>query len=128
MAFLHIFDISDVRMKQEYIRAYVDEILSCAKGKQLIYSMITLCEAFYYEYKIPGKKASQVKETADMLKTCFTKALPNYYKSNLVDQVSKANYGEPQVKKMLISMIQDAAQKAPKSGLGGILGGIFGRK
>lgn len=128
MAFLHLFDISDVRMKQEYIRAYVDEILSCAKGKQLVYSMITLCEAFYYEYKIPGKKAAQVKETADMLKTCFTKALPNYYKSNLVDQVSKENYGEPQVKEMLISMIQDAAQKAPKSGLGGILGGIFGRK
>lgn len=128
MAFLHLFDISDIRMKQEYIRAYVDEVLSCARGKQLVYSMLTLCEAFYYEYKIPGKKAAQVKETADMLKTYFIKALPSYYKSNLADQVSKANYGEPQVKRMLISMLQDASQKATKSGLGGILGGIFGRK
>lgn len=63
-----------------------------------------------------------------MFKICFTKTLPNYYKLNLADQVSKTNYGEPQVKKMLISMIRDAAQKVPKSGLGSILGGIFGRR
>ena len=128
MAFLHLFNIADVRMKQDYINAYVDEVLSGSKGKQLVYSMISLCEAFCYEYKIPGKKAAQVKETMDMLKACFTKALPDYYKSNLADQVSKANYGEPQVKKILINMLQDASKKAPKSGLGGILGGIFGRK
>ena len=128
MAFLHLFNIADVRMKQDYINAYVDEVLSGSKGKQLVYSMISLWEAFCYEYKIPGKKAAQVKETMDMLKACFTKALPDYYKSNLADQVSKANYGEPQVKKILINMLQDASKKAPKSGLGGILGGIFGRK
>ena len=128
MAFLHLFDFADVRMKQDYINAYVDEVLSGSKGKQLVYSMISLCEAFCYEYKIPGKKAAQVKETMDMLKACFTKALPDYYKSNLADQVSKANYGKPQVKKILINMLQDASKKAPKSGLGGILGGIFGRK
>ena len=128
MAFLHLFDIADIRMKQDFINAYVDEVLAGAKGKQLVYSMISLCEAFCYEYKIPGKKPAQVKETMDMLKACFTKALPNYYKSNLADQVSKANYGEPQVKKLLINMLQDAAKKAPKSGLGGLLRGIFGRK
>lgn len=128
MAFLHLFDIADVRMKQEYINAYVGEVLSGSKGKQLVYSMISLCEAFCYEYKIPGKKAAQVNETMDMLKAYFTKVLPNYYKSNLADQVSKANYGEPQVKKILINMLQDAARKAPKSGLRGLLGEIFGRK
>lgn len=128
MAFLHLFDIADVRMKQDYIDVYVDEVLSGSKGKQLVYSMISLCEAFSYEYKIPGKKASQVKETMDMLKSGFNKALPNYYKSNLADQVSKANYGDPQVKKTLINMLQDAAKKTTKSGLGGLLGGIFGKK
>lgn len=128
IVFLHLFDITDVRMKQSYINAYVDEVLSGSKGKQIVFSMISLCEAFCYEYKISGKKASQVKETTDMLKVCFTKALPDYYKSNLADQVSKANFGEPQVKRILINMLQDASQKAPKSGLGGILGGLFGRK
>lgn len=128
MAFLHLFDIEDVRMKQEYIEAYVDEILFCSKGKQLVYSMLSLCEAFYYEYKIPGKKPAQVKETMKMLEAYFAKVLPDYYKSNLADQVSKVNYGEPPVKKILINMLQDAAKKAPKSGLGGLLSGIFGRK
>lgn len=128
MAFLHLFDIEDVRMKQEYIEAYVDEVLSCSKGKQLVYSMLSLCEAFYYEYKIPGKKPAQVKETMKMLEAYFAKVLPDYYKSNLADQVSKVNYGEPPVKKILINMLQDAAKKAPKSGLGGLLSGIFGRK
>ena len=90
--------------------------------------MLSLCEAFYYEYKIPGKKAVQVKESADMLKAYFVKTLPNHYKSNLPDQVAKANYDENQVKKMLITMLQDAAKKAPRSGLGSILGGLFGRK
>lgn len=128
MAFLHLFDIEDVRMKQEYIEAYVDEVLSCSKGKQLVYSMLSLCEAFYYEYKIPGKKPAQVKETMKMLEAYFAKVLPDYYKSNLADQVSKVNYGEPPVKKILINMLQDAAKKAPKSGFGGLLSGIFGRK
>lgn len=128
MAFLHLFDIKDVRMKQEYVNAYVNEVLSCSKGKQLVYTMLSLCEAFYYEYKIPGRKAAQVKETMEMLEACFTKVLPDYYKSNLADQVSKINYEEPQVKKLLINMLQDAAKKAPKSGWGGLLGGFFGRK
>lgn len=128
LAFLTLFDISDARMKQEYTKRYVNEVLSCSKGKQLSYSMISLCEAFYYEFKIPGMKATQVKETADMLESSFIKVLPDFYKSNLADQVSKANCGEPQVKKMLISLLQDAAKKAPKGGLGDILGGLFGRR
>ncbi len=128
LAFLNLFDISDIRIKQEYIKSYVDEVLSSARGKKLVYSMITLCEAFYYEFKIPGMKVAQVKDTADMLKSCFVKLLPDYYKSNLADQVSKANCGEPPVKKMLISLLQDASKKVPKSGLGDIIGGIFGRR
>lgn len=128
MAFLHLFNITDARMKQDYINAYVDEVLSGSKRKQIVFSMISLCEAFCYEYKIPGKKAVEVKETMDMLKSCFTKVLPNYYKSSLAEQVSKANYGEPQVEKILINMLQDASRKAPKSRLGGILGCMFGRK
>lgn len=132
MAFLHLFDITDIWMKQDFINAYVDEVLAGAKEKQLVYSMISLCEAFCYKYKIPGKKAAQVNETMDMLKACFIKVLPNYYKSNLVDQVSKANYDEPEVKELLINMLQDAEKKAPKkkkapkSGLGGIIEGIQG--
>ncbi|WKY49033.1 hypothetical protein Q5O24_06895 [Eubacteriaceae bacterium ES3] len=128
IAFLSLFDIADSRMKQDYIKCYVDEVLSGAKGKKFVNSMITLCEAFYYEFKIPGMKAAQVKDTANMLKSCFVKALPDYYKSNLAEQVSKANCGEPPVKKMLISLLQDAAKKAPKSGIGDIIGGIFGRR
>ena len=130
MAFLYLFDIQDIGIKQEYIKAYVDEVLNGSKGKQLAYSMLSLCEAFYYEYKIkiPGKKAVQVKESADMLKAYFVKTLPNHYKPNLPDQVAKANYDENQVKKMLITMLQDAAKKAPRSGLRSILGGLFGRK
>ena len=119
MAFLHLFDIQDIGIKQEYIKAYVDEVLNGSKRKQLAYSMLSLCEAFYYEYKIPGKKAVQVKESADMLKAYFVKTLPNHYKPNLPDQVAKANYDENQVKKMLITMLQDAAKKAPRSGLFG---------
>lgn len=128
MAFLNLFDISDIRVKQDYVKAYVDEVLSSAKGKQLVYSMISLCEAFYYEFKIPGTKAAQVKNTADMLESCFVKALPDYYKSNLADRVSKANCSEPPVKKLLITLLQDASKKVPKSGLGDIIGGIFGRR
>lgn len=127
MAFLHLFDFSDIRKKQEYISAYINMALSCLKGKQLINLMISLCEAIIYEYQIPRRKTAQVKETADILKSCFSKVLPTYYKPNLADQVFRVNYGDPQAKKLLLSMLQDAAQKAPKSGLGGFLGGIFGR-
>ena len=128
MAFLNLFDIPGVRMKQEYVKCYVDEVLSSAKGKRLVYSMITLCEAFYYEFKIPSMKPAQVKDTANMLKSCFVEALPNYYKSNLAEQVFKSNWGEPPVKKMLISLLQDASKRAPKGGLGDFIGGIFGRR
>ena len=128
MTFLNLFDIQDVRTKQEYTKRYVEEVLSGAKGKQLVYSMITLCEAFYYEFKIPGIKVAQVKDSASMLKSCFVEALPSHYKSNLADQVSKADYGEPSVKNMLISLIQDASQEAPKGSLSDLLSGLFGRR
>ena len=128
MAFLNLFYISDIRVKQDYVKAYVEEVLSSAKGKQLVYSMLSLCEAFYYEFKIPGIKAAQVKDTADMLKSCFVKALPDYYKSNLADQVSKANCSELPVKSLLITLLQDASKKVHKSSLGDIIGGIFGRR
>lgn len=128
MAFLHLFDISDTGTQQEYIRIYTDEVLSCAKGRQLASAMLSLCDAFSNEYKIPGRTAVQVKGTANLLKSYFTKILPDYYKSSLAEQVSKVNDYNPKVKRMLLEMLEEAEKKAPKSGLGSFLGGIFGKK
>lgn len=127
MVFLHLFVCQDRRTKQDYVKAYVDAVLSFSKGKDLACSMISLCEAMCGEWRIPARNMEEVKETEDMLNRYFTRVLPDYYKSNLADQVAKMD-ASPKVKKMLLSKLAEAEKKVPKSNLGSILGGLFGRK
>lgn len=129
MAFLSMFDITDEREQAHLVDKYVREVLDSRKGKQFVYSLISLYEAFYLEHKIPGRKAAQTKILAQMIERCFRKALPDYYKSSLVDQVSKINGCDRNVKMGLIAMLKDAGQKAgSKGGLGNLLGNIFGKR
>lgn len=127
MLFLHLFACQDRRTKQDYVKAYVDAVLSSSRGKDLLYSMVSLCEAMCGECRIPGRDMEEVKETEDLLNSYFTRVLPDYYKSNLADQVAKVD-ADPKAKKMLLNKLAEAEKKAPKSGLGSILGGLFGRK
>lgn len=129
MAFISMFVIPDEREQVHFVNAYVREVLDNTKGKQHIYSLISLYGAFFLEYKIPNKKPAQIKALAQILENCFQKALPDYYKSSLVDQVSKVSNCDRDVKMGLISMLKDTGQKAAsKGGLGSLLGNIFGKR
>ncbi len=115
LAFLYLFAMKDDKTKKAFITAYVEEVFSNAnrKDKQLVESMLELCEVFYYkEREIPGKKTTQVGEMADMLQECFAEVLPKYYTSSLEGRILKSSYSDDQVKKKLTAMLQKAAMEA----------------
>ena len=142
LAFLYLFAMKDDKTKKAFITAYIEEVFSNAnrKNKQLVESMLELCEVFCNKKReIPRKKTTQVGEMADMLQECFAEVLPKYYTSSLEGLILKSSYSDDQVKEELTRMLQKAAMEAKgtksnssNQGIAGkakkLFGELFGKK
>ena len=113
--------------QNQYIDAYLDEILAWHKGFRILDGMIALTTAVTYAYKVPGRTAAYVEQIQNQTEKRLVRHLAGYYKPNMIEQVTKSNKCTVEVKEKLITLLKAASKSAPPQS-GGFLGGLFGKR
>ena len=93
----------------------------------MLEGMAALTTAVTYEFKVPGKKADYVEHVQNQMEKRLVRHFAAYYKPNMLEQVTKMNKCDVDVKEKLIALLKAASKHAtPQSG--GFFGGLFGKR
>lgn len=122
-----VFGENEGSALNQYIDSYIEQVLSCYRGFQMLEGMAALTTAVTYEYKIPGRKADYVEHVQNQTEKRLVRHFAAYYKPNMLEQVTKMNKCAIDVKEKLITLLKAASKHAtPQSG--GFFGGLFGKR
>ena len=125
-----VFGEADRGEMARYIRAYVSNVLGCCKGRHMLEGMIALTDAVTFAYKVPSRTAAYVETVQDAAEKELAAQFAEHYKSNMIEQVTKSNLCDAEVKTKLIRILQAAAKRAESKNpsIGSFFGGLFGKR
>ena len=122
-----VFGENEGTALNQYIDSYIEQVLSCYRGFQLLEGMAALTTAITYEYKVPGRKADFVEHVQNQTEKRLVRHFAAYYKPSMLEQVTKMNKCAIDVKEKLLELLKAASKHAaPQSG--GFFGGLFGKR
>lgn len=122
-----VFNENEGTALNQYIDAYVEQVLSCYRSYHVLEGMAALATAVTYQYKIAGRKADYVEHIQNQTEKRLVRQFAAYYKPNMLEQVTKLNKCQIDVKEKLIELLKAASKHAtPQSG--GLFGGLFGKR
>lgn len=129
LALLCMYVVPDQKLKSRLAGEYVRKVLNHAKSRRLLIpELLSLVGATIHPYKFRGIDPDFVEEMKELLEKALEKQLPQYYKRSMIEQVNRSQESTRDVRKKLAEMLEEAAEDAPSSGLGGFINNLFGRK
>lgn len=110
MMVLCMFNITGKEEWESFIDAYVRMALNSTKGKKLAKSVISLYEILSLDKENIVNENLKQKEMIQMVEISLKKALPDYYRSNLTDEIKKLSVGDKNIDGLIV-LLQNVGEK-----------------